>query len=139
MFSQESSNKIVELLKKSAINFRNDFNKNLKGAFITEKKEDEIVVHFKVFYNRELEYLLIFSKQNNENIEVEDFEKLENSSNPYKQLHFTDENYILGCIFDNIKEITFEEIVCYKKMGIMLKNPLDLKGIYNIKVKYITD
>ncbi len=142
MNKQNDVNKIIEILKKGALKFRDDFDENLKHEFAEERKEDEIIVHFKIFYNRELEYLISFKKQKIvvDNIpNVKGYTKLDLGSNPFRKLKFTDESYILGNIYDYIKEIHIDEIVCYEKFGIILRNPLELDGIYNINIKYITD
>ena len=142
MSEQDSVNKIIEILKKGALKFRDDFDKNLECYFMEEKKEDEIVVHFHIEYDRELEYLIIFKQQKTmaDSIpNVKGYNRLDLSLNPYKNLNFTDENVILSNIYDDIKEIYVDESACYQKFGIILRNPLDLKGIYNINIKYITD
>ena len=93
-------------------------------------------------YDRELKYLIIFKKlktMSNYIPNVKGYNKLDLISNPFKNLKFTDENVILSYIYDYIKEIYFDEIVCYQKFGIILRNPLEFKGIYNINIKYIGD
>lgn len=142
MSKQDSIDKIIEILKKSALKFRDAFDKNLKCYFIEEKRDGEIVIHFNIKYDRELEYLIIFKKQKTMSDyipNVKGYNKLDLSLNPYKNLNFTDENVILSNIYDYIKEIYVAEIACYQKFGIILRNPLELKGIYNINIKYITD
>ena len=142
MDEQESVDKIIEILKKGALKFRDDFGKNLKCYFIEERKDNEIVIHFNIRYDRRLEYLIIFQKQKTmaDYIpNVKGYNKLDLSLNPYRNLKFTDENAILGNIYDYIKEIYVEEVACYQKFGIILRNPLKLKGIYNINIKYISD
>lgn len=140
--NQESMDKIIEILKKSALKFHDDFDRNLKFYFIEEKKEDEIVLHFNIKYDRELEYLIIFKKLKTTTDyipNVKGYNKLDLRLNPYKNLKFTDENVILSNIYDLLKEIYIDEIACYQKFGIILRNPLKLKGIYNIYIKYISD
>ena len=142
MSKQNSVDKIIELLKRGAIKFHDDFDKNLKYYFIEEKKDDEIVIHFNIEYDRNLEYLIILKKQKIQADyipSVKGYTKLDLSLNPYRNLHFTDENVILANIYDLIQEINVEEIACYQKFGIILRNPLELSGIYNINIKYITD
>ncbi|MBO5398046.1 MAG: hypothetical protein J6A36_03855 [Clostridia bacterium] len=142
MNKEESIDKIIEILKKGALKFHDDFDKNLRFYFIEEKKDDEIVIHFNIKYDRKLEYLIIFKKQKTMADYIPDlkgYNKLDLSINPYKNLKFTDESVILSNIYDLIKEIYVDEIACYQKFGIILRNPLDLKGIYNINIKYITD
>lgn len=142
MSKQDSVNKIIEIIKKSALKFRDDFDKNVNCYFMEEKKDNEIIIHFNIKYGRDLEYLIIFRKQKimaDYIPNVKGYNKLDLSSNPYKNLNFTDENAILSNIYDYIKEIDVDELACYKKLGIILRNPLELKGIYNINIKYITD
>lgn len=142
MNKQDSIDKIIEILKKGALKFHDDFDKNLKYYFIEEKRDNEIVIHFNIIYDRELEYLIIFRKQKimaDYIPNVKGHNRLDSSLNPYKDLNFTDENVILGNIYDYLKEIHVDEIACYQKFGIILRNPMDLKGIYNINIKYITD
>ena len=142
MNEKDSIDKIIKILKEGALKFHDDFNKNLKYYFFDEKKDDEIIIHFNIKYGKELEYLIIFKKQKtmaNHIPNVKGFHQLDLNSNPYKKLNFTDENTILGNIYDLIKEINFEDIACYEKFGIILLNPLELTGIYNINIKYITD
>lgn len=110
--------------------------------FYWKKRDDEIVLHFNIKYNRELEYLIIFKKLKTiaDYIpNVKGYNKLDLSLNPYKNLKFTDENVILGNIYDYIKELPVDEIACYQEFGIILRNPLELEGIYNINIKFITD
>lgn len=142
MNKPDSINKIIDILKEGALKFHDDFDKNLKYYFIEERKDDEIIIHFNIKYNRELEYLIIFKKQKTmaDHIpNVRGYSKLDLNSNPYRSLNFTDENSILGNIYDSIKNINVDEIACYQKFGIILRNPLELTGIYNINIKYITD
>lgn len=139
---ENSVNKIIEILKEGAKKFHDDFDKNLKYYFKEEKKEDEIIVNFRIEYGRTLEYLLIFKKQKTDADyipEIKGYEKLDLSSNPYEKLYFTDENTMLGNIYNLLLDIKVDEIACYQKFGIILRNPLDLKGIYNINILYITD
>ena len=58
MNKQDSVDKIIEILKKSALKFHDDFDRNLKFYFIEEKKENEIILHFNIIYDIELEYLI---------------------------------------------------------------------------------
>ena len=142
MSNQDSVNKIIDILKKGAIKFHDDFDQNLKYYFVEGKKDDEIVVHFNIIYYRTLEYLIIFKKQKtqaNYIPNVKGHNKLDLTLNPYRNLHFTDENAILSNIYDLIQNINVDEIACYQKFGIILRNPLELSGIYNINIKYITD
>ncbi len=142
MSEQNSVDKMIELLKRGAIKFHDDFNKNLKYYFVEERKDDEIVIHFNMEYDRNLEYLIILKKQKTQTDyipNVKGYIKLDLSLNPYRNLHFTDENVILANIYDLIQEINVDEIACYQKFGIILRNPLELSGIYNINIKYITD
>lgn len=142
MNKQDSVDKIIEILKKGALKFHDDFDKNLKFYFVEEKKKDKIVLHFNIKYDRKLEYLITFKKLKTiaDYIpNVKGYHKLDLSLNPYKNLKFTDENVILSNIYDYIKEIYIDEIACYQKFGIILRNPLELKGIYNINIKYISD
>ncbi len=142
MNNQESIDKIIEILKEGAIKFHDDFDKNLKYFFWEERKDDEIIIHFNMIYGRELEYLIILKKQKimtNYIPNVKGHDRLDLASNPYRGLNFTDENVILGNIYDSIQKIDVAEIACYKKFGIILRNPLNLTGIYNINIRYITD
>lgn len=142
MNTQDSEDKIIEILKKGALKFHDDIDKNLETYFIEERKENEIVLHFNIKYDRELEYLIIFKKLKTTTDyipNVKNYNKLDLSSNPYKNLKFTDESVILSNIYDYIKDIYFDEINCYQKFGIILRNPLELEGIYNINIKYISD
>lgn len=142
MSERDSIDKIIQILKDGALKFHDDFNKKLKYYFFIEKKADEIILHFILEYGRELEYLIIFRKQKtitNHIPNVKGHNQLDLTSNPYRKLRFTDEFTILGNIYDLIIKVNFEEIVCYEKFGIILLNPLELTGIYNINIKYITD
>lgn len=142
MKQQDSVDKMVELLKKGALKFRDDFDPKLDVYFTEERKEEEIVIHFHLIEERELEYRIVFRKQKTtaEYIpKVKGYEQLDTTSNPYKTLRFTDENAILSNIYDTIKEIDVAEIACYQMFGIILRNPLELKGIYNINIKFMMD
>mgnify|MGYP007114022360 CR=1 FL=1 len=107
MSKQDSVNKIIEIIKKSALKFRDDFDKNVNCYFMEEKKDNEIIIHFNIKYGRDLEYLIIFRKQKimaDYIPNVKGYNKLDLSSNPYKNLNFisskryigseTDEDYI---------------------------------------------
>lgn len=39
---------------------------------------------------------------------------------------------------DSVDKINVDKIAYYQKFGIILRNPLELFGIYNINIKYIT-
>ena len=95
-----------------------------------------------MMYGRELEYMLVLKRQKIELDYIPDvpgYEKLDLVTNPYKNLTYTDENVILGNIYDLIQNIDKAEIACYEKLGIIIRNPLQLKGLYSINIKYITD
>lgn len=142
MSKQTSMDKIVKILKDGALKFHDDFDANLKYYFYDEKRDNEIIVHFNMKYGRELEYLIILKKlktMSNHIPIVRGYNPLDLNSNPFRKLNFTDENTILGNIYDLIKKIDFKDIACYEKFGIILLNPLELTGIYNINIKYITD
>lgn len=142
MNKHKSMDKILDILEQSALKFRNEFNPNLEYYFLQEESEDEIIVHFNIVYGRRLEYLIIFRKLNvtvNYIPNLKGYNKLDTTVNPYRKLKFTDENAILGNIYDLIKIINTEEIACYQKFGIILRNPLELIGIYNINIKFTTE
>ena len=142
MNKQDSIDKIIKILKEGALKFHDDFNKDLKYCFFDEKKDNEIIIHFTLTYGRDLEYLIILKKQKiltNHIPNIKGYTRLDLNSNPFKNLSFTDENTILANIYDLIKKINFEDIACYEKFGIILLNPLELIGIYNINIKYIAD
>lgn len=142
MNDNDSINKIITILKDGATKFHDEFDKNLEYYFKEEIKEDEVVVHFNITYGRKLEYLLIFKKQKSDYDHIPSIKgenALDLTSNPYKELNFTDENCILGNIYNLLENINYDEIACYKKYGIILLNPLELKGLYNINILYITD
>lgn len=139
MKEQESINKIIEILKKGALKFQDDFSKQLDYYFIEEKKENEIIIHFNIIYGKKIEYLIIFEKLKTmaDHIpNVKGYDKLNLSTNPYRNLKYTDENAILGNIYEYIEKEQVDEINCYQEFGIILRNPLELKGIYNINVKF---
>lgn len=137
---KNSIDTIINIFKDAALTFVNSFNKNLRYYFKENIKENEIIVLFDLSYDRHLRYEIKLEKAKKNFIKipnVKGYEKIEDSSNPYKQLSFSDENFILGNIYDNIIKYSYTEIVCYKKIGIIVKNPIDLEGIYNINVRYI--
>ena len=142
MNTQEIESKVIEILKNSALRFRDDINKNVRCFFTEERKEDEIIIHFNLVSDRILEYLLIFKKLKTiaEHIpDVKGYAKLNLRENPYRNLYFSDEHCILGYIYDYIQKENYDEIACYQKFGIILRNPLKLEGIYTINIIYITD
>lgn len=142
MKKNENMDEIIEILKKGAVKFHDDLCKKLQYYFVEEKKEDEIIIHFNIIYDIHLEYLMIFKKlkTTSDHIpNVRGYNQLDSRLNPYRNLTFTDENEILGNIYDYIQEINVEEIACYQKFGIIIRNPIKLKGIYNINIKYVTE
>ena len=132
---------IINIFKESAISFVNSFDKDLKYYFKENDAEDKIIMLFELIYDRHLKYEFIMEKAKNNSDKIPNisgYEKLDNTEkNPYKELNFTDENYMLGNIYDNIIKYPYQEMVCYKKIGIIIKNPIDMDGIYNINVRYI--
>ncbi len=134
---------IINIFKDSATSFVNSFNKNLKYYFKENITEDKVIMIFEVIYDRHLKYEFKMerAKNNFDKIpSISGYEKLNsNEKNPYKELNFTDENYMLGNIYDSIIKYPYQEIACYKKIGIIIKNPMRLDGIYNISIKYIGD
>lgn len=140
--SEDSVKKIINIFKDAALDFKDKFNKNLVYYFAESISEEEIILKFNVEFDRKLEYLMIMKKQKNNSNSIpklRGYESLSNDGNPFKKLKYTDENYILGRIYDFIIENSFDEIVCYLNFGILIRNPLDLKGIYNINVKFVGD
>ncbi len=133
---------IVNIFKKASEGFAKNLDERLSYYFDEKIAEDEILLIFELIFDRHLKYLLAMKKQrtNSEKIpEVIGYERLDMVSNPYKILKYTDENYILGNIYDFLVKFPIKEMACYPKIGILLKDPLELKGIYNINVKYIGD
>lgn len=134
---------IINIFKEAAIFFVNSFDKDLKYYFKEDITEDKITMMFELIYDRHLKYEFIMEKAKNNSDKIPNisgYEKLDNTGkNPYKELNFTDENYMLGSIYDNIIKYPYQEIVCYKKIGIIVKNPVDMNGIYNINIRYIGD
>lgn len=142
MIRTESINSIINIIKNGTASYFKEFDKNIGVSGFIEEKEDEIIVHFVIEYDRDLEYLVFLKKQKTDADvipNVKGYSKLNLSMNPYDELDFTDENKILAKIYDLIKNIPYKEIVCYQEFGIILRDPLDLDGIYNINVKYISD
>lgn len=142
MLQKESYDKIINIFKEATTDFKNCFNKNLTSYYETDISDEEIILKFNVKFDRELNYAVIMKKQkraSNSIPKLKGYEPLEHTTNPYKKLKYTDENYILSRIYDLIQKCNFDEIVCYSKFGIIIRNPLELKGIYNINVKYIGD
>ena len=140
--SKDSVNKIINVFKNVSLDFEDNFSKNLVYYFEENISEEEIILKFNIEFDRELEYLIVMKKQkNNSSVisKLRGYELLADDGNPFEKLKFTDENYMLGKIYDLIIENSFDEIVCYSNFGILIRNPLDLKGIYNINVKYVGD
>lgn len=138
----ESVNTLIEIIKESALKFGTSLNSNLKYYFKEEKNDNEVIIYFNMMYGRELEYMIVLKRQKIELDyipDVQGYEKLDLVTNPYKSLTYTDENVILGNIYDLIQNIDKAEIACYEKLGIIIRNPLQLKGLYGINIKYITD
>ena len=138
--NKDGIDKLTEVIKKGALKFHDDFDKNLNYSFFEEEKENEIIVHFTIKYDRDVKYLIKLKKQNIDTDYIPDvkgYNKLSSNSNPYKSLKFSDRNEILGNIYDYLKEIDIAEIVCYEKFGIIIRNPACLTGIYNIDVQYV--
>lgn len=134
--------KIIDILKNAALRFHDDLGKNIEYYFTEEETNEEIVVHFNMIYGGFLEYLITFKKLNtvaNSIPNVKGYNKLSLDENPFKKLHFSDENAIMANIYDFIQDINFDEIVCYEKFGIILLNPIDLTGIYNINIRFLNN
>lgn len=134
---------IINIFKNAAISFVNSFDKDLKYYFKENVTEDKITMIFELIYDRHLKYEFKMEKAKNNSDKIPNisgYEKLDNTEkNPYKELNFTDENYMLGNIYENIIKHPYQEIVCYKKIGIIVKNPINMNGIYNINIRYIGD
>ena len=142
MISIEIKKKILDIFKDSALEFKDSFDKNLKYNISSEENENELTLHFNIFYGKELNFDFIFKKQTNisEIISViENDTKLGLDENPYLNIKPTDENLILANIFKKIHTDEVEEISCYKKFGIVIYNPFGLSGTYSINIKYLGD
>ncbi len=138
----DSLKKLINIFKDAVLDFKDKFNKNLVYYFEENISEEEIILKFNIEFDRKLEYLIVMKKQkNNSSIipKLRGYEPLANEGNPFEKLKFTDENHILSKIYDLIIKNSFDEIVCYSNFGILIRNPLNLKGIYNINVKYVGD
>ena len=130
--------KLLNILKEAFDDFAKTVYKN--RYYIEEQKtlEDEISIIFYVpqFYDI---FFKIYIKKQNINLDkipkIKDIDPLEDIENPYKNLKFTDENYILEKIYESIIQYEYEDIKCYEKYGILIKKPLGIEGIYNINVK----
>lgn len=137
---ENSEEILLDIFKQACINFRNCFNKNLDYFFKEDILEHGISLNFHINFGEELEYKIEMKKQN-VNVDyipkLKGHQELESLSNPFKSLKYTDENYILGEIYDLINQYPLDEIVCYQRFGILIRNPLKLKGIYNINIKYM--
>mgnify|MGYP004454884107 CR=1 FL=1 len=142
MEKSKSVNCIVEILKKGILEFHNEIARCRHYEFDEKNEENEIILFFTLGVGDEVVYVISFKKMRTEADHipnVKNNEKLILDKNPFKNLEYTDEIYILEKIYDLILKIKFDEIACYEKFGILLRNPLELKGIYNIDVKFITD
>lgn len=141
--SEDSVKKIINIFKDTALDFKDKFNKNLVYYFEENISDEEIILKFNIEFDRDLEYFIVMKKQKknlNYIPKLRGHEPLNcDVGNPFEKLKFTDENYILSKIYDLIIKDSFDEIACYSNFGILIRNPLDLKGIYNINVKYFGD
>lgn len=130
--------KLLNILKEAFDDFAKTVCKN--RYYIEEQKilEDEISIIFYVPQFYDIFFKVYMKRQNtnsNEIPKIKDIDSLEDTENPYKNLKFTDENYILEKIYESIIQYEYEDIKCYEKYGILIKNPLGIEGIYNINVK----
>ena len=140
MKENSKEEKLLNILKEAFDDFAKTVCKN--KYYIEEQKilEDEISIIFYVpqFYDI---FFKIYIKKQNINLDkipkIKDIDPLEDIENPYKNLKFTDENYILEKIYESIIQYEHEDIKCYEKYGILIKKPLGIEGIYNINVKCI--
>ena len=114
-------------------------NPKLTHFFKQEKIQNGIIIHFLLKSSVDLDYMIGFTFQadhekylNN----ITKYTKLNTTTNPFSTLLYSDENTILSLIYDELKNIAFSEIACYEKLGIILINPLDIQGIFNINVKF---
>ena len=136
----ESVQILEDIIKKGAIKFRDEIGTNIECSFIEKEEEDEKDICFNLYFGEKHEYQIALKKFKTENDDIPDvkgYNKMDLTTNPFKKLKFTDESDILGNIFDALKSLRIDEIACYEKNGIIMKNPLNLKGIYNINIKYL--
>ena len=136
----EEENIIIKIFEKAFDDFASKMCRN--GYHIEERKieKDEISVTFYVSQINDIFYKIYMKKQNIESDKIPNIkgqEPLNNENNPYNKLQYSDENYILKKIYENIITYNFKEIVCYEKYGILIKDLLNYKGIYNINIKSI--
>ena len=139
MNNSDSINKIISIIEEQTLKFKNMINPKLTHFFKQEKIQNGIIIHFLLKSSVDLDYMIGFTFQadhekylNN----ITKYTKLNTTTNPFSTLLYSDENTILSLIYDELKNIAFSEIACYEKLGIILINPLDIQGIFNINVKF---
>ena len=137
MKDEKSVNEIIDALKQAVIEFKNDFSDKIRYDFHQTESEDEVCLHFKCYYEDEVNFDIVFKKLktiSNHIPNVKGYNKLEIADNPYKSTIYSDENNMLGHIYEALRDKKIDEIACYEKLGIILLNPLKMQGLYNINV-----
>lgn len=136
----ENASIIMNIFKDAAISLVKKVSENLRYSFKENIVQDKITIIFEVIYGKNpiYEVKIEKAKNNSEKIpNISRYKKLNNNGvNPYKNLKFTDENFMLGNIYDRLIKFPYKEIVCYEKVGIIIKNPMNIEGIYNINITY---
>ena len=131
--SKDSVNKIINVFKNVSLDFKDNFSKNLVYYFDENISEEEIILKFNIEFDRELEYLIVMKKQkNNSSVipKLRRYELLADDGNPFEKLKFTDENYMLGKIYDLIIKRELEDI--FRTICEFLVVSAILMGIYYV-------
>lgn len=114
---------------------------------LEEVKEDDNTISVTYFIPANADvFFIMFMKKQNGNYEtipkIKNEIEFDSSKNPYKLLseggnirNFSDKQYILSQLYEEFKNENFDEMACYEKYGILIRNPFDLNGLYNISVK----
>jgi hypothetical protein len=140
-----NGNTFLDIFKKSF----DTFGKNMcDGNYYVQNEtlsENETSVLFYVPTFEDLFYLLYIKKQNivsDKLPTIKNQSPLNSAKNPYHLVSnggqidsFTDETFLLSEIYEYLMKYSFKQIACYKNYGILVSNPLDSNGIYNINVK----
>ena len=140
---------IIESFKKAFELFGDELYK--KNYYIEKilTAENEISITYYVPSHFDIFYTLYMKKQNKKDYngipKIKGVEELEKKDNPYLLVQdggniakFSDKQYLLKEIYENIKNIKYDDIAFYEKYGILIYNPQDLEGLYNINIRTFT-
>ena len=142
----DTKDEVVEKLKRSFKKLGDELYDGIYNLEEVKKDDDVISATYFIPANTDVFFIMFMKKQNGEYSSIPKIKNEKELSteleNPYMLISqggsirsFSDKQYILSNLYEEFKNEKFEEIACYEKYGMLVRNPLDLNGIYNINVK----